>query len=60
MKATCLSINIGRWKNSIINVKLNKRSEHAEIYYINDIEKRVGVDNLDEFIKYTFFKYLTF
>ena len=36
--------------NNVINVKLNERSQPAKIYHIIDIEKLLGVDNLDEFI----------
>ena len=41
------------WYN-VINVKLNE-SQPAKIYHIIDIEKLLGVDNLDEFINNTSF-----
>ena len=41
------------WNNTI-NVKLNERSQPGKIYHI-DIEKRLGVDNLDEFVNHTYF-----
>ena len=41
--------------NNVINVKLNERSQPAKIYHIIDIEKLLGVDNLDEFINNTSF-----
>ena len=42
------------WSN-VINVKLNERSQPAKIYHIVDIEKLLGVDNLDESINNTLF-----
>ena len=40
------------WKNSV-NVKLNERSQPTKIHHVVDIEKLLGVDNLDEFINNT-------
>ena len=40
------------WNNSV-NVKLNDRSQPTKIHHVIDIEKRLGVDNLDEFINNT-------
>ena len=37
------------WNNSV-NVKLNERSQPTKIHHVIDIEKLLGVDNLDEFI----------
>ena len=37
------------WNNSV-NVKLNERSQLTKIHHVIDIEKLLGVDNLDEFI----------
>ena len=37
------------WNNSV-NVKLNERSQPMKIHHVIDIEKLVGVDNLDKFI----------
>ena len=42
------------WNNSV-NVKLNERSQPTKIHHVIDIEKLLGVDNLDEFINNTFF-----
>ena len=43
-----------RWFwNNITNVKLNKRSQHAKIYQIIDIEELLGLDKLGEFINNT-------
>ena len=41
--------------NNVINVKLNERSQPVKIYHIIDIEKLLGVDNLDDFINNTSF-----
>ena len=41
--------------NNVINVKLNERSQPAKIWHIIDIEKLLGVDNLDDFINNTSF-----
>ena len=41
--------------NNVINVKLHERSQPAKIYHIIDIEKLLGVDNLDNFINNTSF-----
>ena len=41
--------------NNVINVNLNERSQPAKIYHIIDIEKLLGVDNLDDFINNTSF-----
>ena len=42
------------WNNSV-NVKLNERSQPTKIHHVIDIEKLLGVDNLDEFISNTSF-----
>ena len=42
------------WNNSI-NVKHNERSQPKKIHHVIDIEKLLGVDNLDEFINNTSF-----
>ena len=42
------------WNNSV-NVKLNERSQPTKIHHVIDIEKLLGVDNLDEFINNTSF-----
>ena len=42
------------WNNSI-NVKLNERSQPTKIHHVIDIEKLLGVDNLDKFINDTSF-----
>ena len=42
------------WNNSV-NVKLDERSQPTKINHIIDIEKLLGVDNLDEFISNTSF-----
>ena len=42
------------WNNSV-NVKLNERRQPTKIHYVIDIEKLLGVDNLDEFINNTSF-----
>ena len=36
--------------NTSVNVKLNEKSQPMKIHHIIDIEKILGVDNLDEFI----------
>ena len=41
------------WNNSV-NVKLDERSQPTKINLVIDIEKLLGVDNLDEFISNTF------
>ena len=41
--------------NNVKNVKLNERSQPAKTYGIIDIEKRLGVYNLDKFINNTSF-----
>ena len=43
------------WNNSV-SVKLDERSQPTKIYQVINIEKLLGVDNLDEFIKNTSFK----
>ena len=43
------------FRNNVINVKLNERSQPVKIYHIIDIKKLLGVDNLDEFISNTSF-----
>ena len=42
------------WNNSV-NVKLDERSQPTKINHVIDIEKLLGVDNLDEFISNTSF-----
>ena len=42
------------WNNSV-DVKLNERSQPVKIHHVIDIEKLLGVDNLDEFINSTSF-----
>ena len=42
------------WNNSV-NVKLDERSQPTKINHIIDIEKLLGVDNLDKFISNTSF-----
>ena len=42
------------WNNSV-DVKLNERSQPMKIHHVIDIEKLLGVDNLDEFINSTSF-----
>ena len=42
------------WNNSV-DVKLNERSQPMKIHHVIDIEKLLGVDNLDEFINNTSF-----
>ena len=44
----------GFWNNSV-NVKLDERSQPTKINHNIDIEKLLGVDNLDEFISNTSF-----
>ena len=41
--------------NNVINVKLNEINQPAKIYHVIDIEKLLGVDNLDEFVINTSF-----
>ena len=60
MKTTSWRINVGKiqstwfW-NNVINVKLNEINQPAKIYHVIDIEKLLGVDNLDEFVINTSF-----
>ena len=42
------------WNNAV-NVKLSERSNPAKIFHIIDIEKPLGIDNLDDFINNTSF-----
>ena len=42
------------WNNSV-NVKLLERSQPTKIHHVIDIEKLLGVDNLDKFINNTSF-----
>ena len=44
-----------RFWNNVVKLKLNERSQLAKIYRIIDIEKLLGVDNLDDFINSTSF-----
>ena len=39
----------------IIYVELSERSQPTKIHHVIDIEKLLGVDNLDKFIKMTSF-----
>ena len=42
------------WNNTV-NVKLSERSNPVKIFHIIDIEKLLGIDNLDDFISNTSF-----
>ena len=42
------------WNNSV-NVKLDERSQYIKIHHVINTEKRLGVDNLEEFINNTSF-----
>ena len=42
------------WNNAV-NVKLSERSNPVKIFHIIDIEKLLGIDNLDDFISNTSF-----
>ena len=42
-------------RNNAVNVKLSERSSPVKIFPILDIEKRLGIDNLDYFISSTSF-----
>ena len=42
------------WNNAV-NVKLSERSNPVKIFHIIDIEKFLGIDNLDDFIRNTSF-----
>ena len=42
------------WNNAV-NVKLSERSNPVKIFHIIDIEKLLGIDNLDDFINNTSF-----
>ena len=48
-------INSTKFWNNSVNVKLNERRQQTKIHYIIDIEKLLGVENLDEFINNTSF-----
>ena len=39
--------------NNVVSIKLNNRSNPGKIFLIIDIEKRFGIDNLDDFISST-------
>ena len=54
LKNVCKIHSTWFWNNSV-NVKLNKRSQAMKIHHVIDIEKLLGVDNLDEFINNTSF-----
>lgn len=41
--------------NNIVNIKLDERSQTTKIHHVVDIEKLLGVNNLDKFINNTFF-----
>ena len=42
------------WNNAV-NIKLSERSNPVKIFHIIDIEKLLGIDNLDDFINNTSF-----
>ena len=42
------------WNNTV-NIKLDERSQPTKIHHVVDIEKLLGVNNLDKFINNTFF-----
>ena len=42
------------WNNAV-NVKLSERSNPVKIFHIIDIEKLLGIDNLDDFMSNTSF-----
>ena len=42
------------WNNAV-NVKLSERSNPVKIFHIIDIEKLLGIDNLDDFVSNTSF-----
>ena len=42
------------WNNTV-KFKLNERSNPVKIFHIIDIEKLVGIDNLEDFISNTSF-----
>ena len=42
------------WNNAV-NVKLSERSSPVKIFHIIDIEKLLGIDNLDDFVSNTSF-----
>ena len=42
------------WNNAV-NIKLSERSNPVKIFHIIDIEKLLGIDNLDDFISNTSF-----
>ena len=54
LKNACKIHSMWFWNNSV-NVKLNERSQPTKIHHVIDIEKLLGVDNLDEFISNTSF-----
>ena len=41
--------------NNFVNVKLDETSQPTNIHHVIDIEKLLGVDNLDKFINKTSF-----
>ena len=41
--------------NNVVNIKLSERSNPVKIFDIIDIEKLLGIDNLDDFINNTSF-----
>ena len=43
------------FSNNFVHVELSERSQPTKIHHVTDIEKLLGVDNLDKFIKMTFF-----
>ena len=42
------------WNNTV-NIKLDERSQTTKIHHVVDMEKLLGVNNLDKFINNTFF-----
>ena len=50
------NINSTWFWNNFVNVKLDERSQPTKIHHVIEIEKRLGVDNLDEFINNTSFE----
>ena len=42
------------WNNAV-NLKLSERSNPVKLFHIVDVEKLLGIDNLDDFINSTSF-----
>ena len=51
----CGEIHSTWFWNNAVNVKLSERSNPAKTFHIIDIEKLLGIDNLDDFISSTSF-----